>query len=358
MATIPMTDVLATERMPVDAQDIVTQARLVIVGSPGGTQEAASISAREREGEGLPLVALTPFSRPITFLYTAAAHATYGCSRSFALPEGFNPFLAPQDAPFADPSVTNLSNAGFVRDGDPETYAEGSTSTSDPVASATYLATGSWAGFKLRYSWVTDGPLDELSGRSASVQHIRYVGPTYSAGAVRMQTQRRYWVEPTDDIDTPSDSYQLQMEDARGAPLNREGDALSLQTFYSFSVFDLGPGSVRLYEFYPLILNEGLLEDVAKSNIRLPAANPARVTVRGYVAPDREHTITGWPGGDYTGQVAQHQYDLGRTVIDFEQAGAPVGLPAEAIESARERASATLAAISSANYGLKMGSRQ
>src|SRR5690606_35628409 len=114
----------------------------------------------------------------------------------------------------------------------------------------------------------------------------------------------------------------------------------------------------RVTDFYPLILNEALLEEIAKSNVRLPAEKPQRVTVKGYVAPDREHTIVGWPGGDYTATVAQHQYELGRTVIDLEQAGSPVGLDADAIETARFQDARVASAIASAGYSLKMGERQ
>jgi hypothetical protein len=115
---------------------------------------------------------------------------------------------------------------------------------------------------------------------------------------------------------------------------------------------------IEVTQFYPLILNTALLERIAKDNVRVPGTIPQRVTVSGYVPPDREHTITGWPGGDYTARVAQQQYELGRTVIDFEQAGAPVGLSAEAIEAARERSVAVRSEVLRAGYALKMGQRQ
>src|SRR5690606_39112832 len=119
----------------------------------------------------------------------------------------------------------------------------------------------------------------------------------------------------------------------------------------SINLSVIGPASSRVTHFYPLILNEALLEENAKANIRLPAQLPQRVTVRGYVAPDREHTIQGWPGGDYTGVVAQHQYELGRTVIDFEESGPPLGVPAEAVEAERVRVARTAASIDRAAYG-------
>ena len=364
MASIAITDLLDVERLPVDAQDIVTRVRLVIAGSPAGTFEPAASAAGVREAAGEPMEATTPFVLPITYEYEAPEHAAFGCSRSFSLPEGFNPFLPPDHELVPDPSVpspSSIVNPESMRDGDPATYAEASTGLGAPTVDAVYQVTGggssNWCGYKLRYSWVTDGALDELFGRRTNVRHLWHVEP-YDAVATRVQVRRSWWLEPTDDLDSPHDSYQIVLADPRGLPANRGGEVLSRWAIYSFHLTDLGPGAVRLYEFYPLILNQSLLEDVAKSNIRLPAASPQRITVRGYVAPDRSHTIVGWPGGDYTASVAQHQYDLGRTIIDFEQAGAPAGLPAEAIEAARERQTAINATVQSSSYSLKMGERQ
>src|SRR5690606_2104087 len=137
--------------------------------------------------------------------------------------------------------------------------------------------------------------------------------------------------------DEVTDLYLVRPPDARNADENDANFAgLTYRGSTSLTTFE-NTGEAEVHHFYPLLLNVPLLEDIAKRQIRLPAPTPRRVTVAGYVPPDREHTIVGWPGGDYTAVVAQHQYDLGRTVIDFEQAGAPVGLPAEAIEAARER---------------------
>ena len=365
MATIPYADVLSTERLPVDAQDIITKVRLVIIGTPGGNRDADRISVHYGETDlGTPspdheYVEHAPL--PLVYEYEAPEHPQYRCERAFALPEGFNPFLPPTDASIPDPVAVGMSTPSAVRDGDPITYSEGSSTPEAQQNSQLSYSLGSAfkvAGYKLRYALTTDPVFRDLN-RIAITSNIHVVEGVSPADQ-RVDARQAHTLLSTDGIDAPEDLHAFALHDARGSNTNYESAVTSRTHVLAIRVAVTGSESFtfRVHEYYPLILNEPLLEDVAKSNIRLPAANPARVTVRGYVAPDREHTITGWPGGDFTGAVAQHQYDLGRTVIDFEQAGSPVGLPAEAIESARERAHATLAAISSANYALKMGERR
>ena len=365
MAVIPIADVLATERLPVDAQDVITRVRLVIIGTPGGNRDPDRIRVHYGESDlGVPSVAhewVSHFPLPLVYEYEAPEHAQYQCTRALGLPEGFNPFLPPADESIPDPTAVGMSDSVNVRDGDPGTYSEGSSTEESPLTTQLSYSLGSAfkvAGYKLRYALTIDGSMPDLN-RVAVTSNIHIVAASDPADQ-RVVAEQTHTLLATEDIDTPEDLHAFALHDARGSNTNYESATTSRTHVLRVTVAATGNEghTFRVHEFYPLILNEGLLEDVARANIRLPATNPARVTVRGYVAPDREHTIVGWPGGDFTAEVAQHQYELDRTIIDFEQAGAPVGLPAEAIESARERASATLAAISSANYALKMGERR
>ena len=355
MATISMTDVLASERMPVDAQDVVSRVRLVIVGTRGGTRDPDGLRTRYGPAAGFEYV--NHHAVPLAYEYEAPEHATYQCERSFQIPEGFNPFLPPDDASIPDPTAIDMSDAAFARDGDPLTYSE-STSFGQTRLRYSIGPNALVAGLKLRYALTYSGSIPELNRSTTSFGY--HLVPESDPDDVRVVANQRYVLAATESIDQPEDVVVYALPDARGESVNFGEPLLDRWRVLTVDVIGTSGNEhvLRVHEFYPLVLNEALLEDVARANIRLPAANPSRVTVRGYVAPDREHTITGWPGGDFTGNVAQHQYDLGKTIVDFEQAGAPVGLPAEAIESARERASATLAAISSANYGLMMGERQ
>ena len=338
MASIAMADLLNVERLPIDAQDVVTRVRLVVAGTHAGKEPTRSIVVG-LVGWSLPDVNLTHVPLPITYTYTSPLHTAYRCTRSFSLPEGFNPFLPPDHELVPDPTGDGFADMLAVRDGDPETKA---TLTSPHGGSIQYEWHAGIVGWKLRYaSETSDGQAPSLHFSAT-----RQRGVKYSA----------VWDLPNGE--SANDVYAVTPHDAR----NHNDNVLDYFIGSALQMFFFNTGTshtlMDVHELYPLMLNESLLEDVAKANVRVPALLPQRVTVRGYVAPDRSHTIVGWPGGDYTASVAQHQYDLGRTIIDFEQAGAPAGLPAEAIEAARERQTAINATVQSSSYSLKMGERQ
>lgn len=363
MASIPYADLVNVERLPIDAQDVISQVRLVIAGTPGGSREAARHAVQTRDDTTDPYATEQYFAVPAVYEYTSPEHATYGCTRSLALPEGFNPFLEPTDVGIPEPSsLLNFSNPGTpsaIRDGDPTTYAQAEVDTGQALI--TYAAAGAtpstnWCGYKLKYAWTASG--------SISAEHLRRVRTNFSrmdpvdTGAQRLQAITEHALLTANSLEALADEYALCMQDARALPLNRGGESLAAITSVNFSIFSFGGSVIRVHEFYPLVMDTVLLEGIARANIRLPASTPQRVTVSGYVPPDREHTIVGWPGGDYTGTVAQHQYELNRTVIDFDQAGAPTGLPAEAREVAMERQKRIDDSIATRSYGLKMGERR
>jgi len=363
VAIIPYADVQNAERLPIDAQDVATRIRLVIAGTPGGTRDPARNATLTRETIPGPYETEQYFAVPAVYEYTSPEHSTYGCTRSLALPEGINPFLDPASAGIPEPfQITEFSNPGTpsaIRDGDASTYAQATLDAGQAIID--YTAAGAtpatnWCGYKLRYVWT--------SGGSIGAEHLRRVQTNFSrmdpveTGAQRLQALRSHTLSPAPTLADLRDEYALSMQDARALPVNRDGETLNAITSVTFSVFSFESSVIRVHEFYPLVMNTELLEGIARANVRLPAGTPQRVTVTGVIPPDREHTITGWPGGDFTGVVAQHQYELGRTVIDFEQAGAPTGLPAEAVEAARERSTAITSEVQSAGYSVKMGQRR
>lgn len=355
MASIAFADVLNHAPLPIDSQDIITRVRLVVAGNRAGPEPDLEFFS------DLSLGRRDHFPEPVVYEYEAPEHATYGCERSFALPEGISPFLDPTDSLIPEPTVIGITNPGdpsAVRDGDPDTYAELSGWTQARIRYS--LGDSSWAyrvvGFRLRYALTGDsGAFQRAANQSALIQQWHYTPPPDAEE--RLVAARRYYLKETGDLDDAQDIDVVTMWDARGAVENRSEDLVKAAVI-STQIAPFASANWRVHHFYPLILNETLLEGIAKANVRLPASAPQRVTVKGYVAPEAEHTIVGWPGGDYTGVVAQHQYEIDRTIIDFEQAGSPIGLPAEAIEAARAQRVATQSVVDTAGYGLKMGERQ
>lgn len=363
MASILMSDVLEHQLLPVDAQDVVTRVRLVIAGNRAGA-EADGPTIKQVQGQWSPppfaaYTYLSYFPAPIVFEYTAPEHSVYGATRALALPSGVNPFLLPNDPRIPEPVALNFDNPGspsVIRDGDPLTSADFSGGLGD-TAWVTYLPDPAvdYVGFRLRYALSTTG---------VTMQRGVSVGMYYT---VRAQP-------PLDDSDWfEGDSYVNELPDTENAelyavfppdarwlpanepfPLERKEMRVQLHVPAGTEV-----NSMQVTDFYPLVLNEALLEEIARAQIRLPAQAPRRVTVRGALPPtDTSHTIVGWPGGDYTGRVARQTYREGVTVVDFEQAGAPPGVPQELLEAERVRTTRTQAAIANANYNLMLGSRR
>lgn len=359
MATIPFADVLDWQPLPIDAQDVVTKVRLVVAGNRAGS-ELTRLRSMQEAGSFPSFAEVTDLSYapwPIVYEFEAPEHAIYHAERSFALPSGVNPFLPPADIRIPEPVVSRFDNPGdpsVVRDGDPETFAE-FTGAADDTAYISYPATpgNGFLGFKLRYSLGTSA---NPSGRGVQVL-MAYIVMGQPPRDETDWFEVHAFLDRLPDVES-QEIYCVLPPEARWAPVNQAFPLEERGMLLQFRINgDQTVDACTVTEFYPLVLNEPLLLDIARQQLRLPAVLPQRVTVRGVIPPDREHTITGWPGGDYTGAVAQAQYDLGRTVIDFEQASAPVGLPAEAMEAARERRNATDAVVQTANYNLKMGIR-
>lgn len=349
MSTIPFSNVVDWQPLPIDAQDIVTRVTLVIAGNRAG-REPATLSARDPAA--FPAhTAIDYLPLPITVVYEASEHPTYGACRAFALPTGVDPFLPPTDASVPEPSfVQNFDNPGSpsaVRDGDPSTYAE-SIGAMDEVAQMHYLAVPDAVGFRLRY-W-----LQAETNWERSYAEVNILDGVTMRSTVQARTPALLNTPDPAELEMvlPADAHWAL--DNEWGSLTDDGGTAATVTFQKFPMT-----ACKLYEFYPLVLNRPLLLDIAKAQVRVPAMTPRRVTVAGTLPPtDRGHTIVGWPGGDFTGSVARLTYSGGTTTVDFEQAGAPPGVPQEALEAERVRATRTRQVVATAGYALKMGERQ
>lgn len=364
MATIPMSDVLDWRPLPIDAQDIVTKVRLLISGRSSGAEPVLlEASTGEMDIASIlrnKLVVSHSFV-PVVYSYTAAEHSTYGCERLVDLPEGTNPFVAPQDLDLTDPELSGSASGAVeeVRDGDPETYFEVTCEDYSNLL-LSWPPTEGIVGFRAMYAFTREDQAITNGSWSAAFRMLHRSTSGLSPSWTQVVVGREWDIPPTETVEDLTETWAVANYDARSLAVNN-ASMLYRRAFLDMVLVPLSganfTGVMRLYHFYPLVLDTNALEEVAKSFVRLPAVLPRRVAVKGYVAPEREHTITGWPGGDYTGRVAQVQYDLGRTIIDFEQAAAPVGLPFESVEVERARALRTESAISAANYNVRIGGR-
>ena len=85
-----------------------------------------------------------------------------------------------------------------------------------------------------------------------------------------------------------------------------------IQTFAS-------SGNFLLYHALPLLLNQDRLQKEAISQMRLTGQKPLKFIYQGVLPCDKEHTITGFPGGDYTASVAKQVYKEGFTEVNLEE---------------------------------------
>lgn len=370
MATIQFADVLDHQLLPIDSQDVVTKVRLVIAGNVAGvapwdvlhSQLIQDVDADPETGE-LPIEEFRYFPDPIVFEYEDPLHATYGVVKSFALPTGVNPFLPPEHPDIPEPFTDNLSNPGSpsaVRDGDPVTFASIITPDQSGAASIAYdwNADKRFVGWMAHVSGVREA--SSFGSMAGSPAHVTFTEHRIVNANV---TAVRTWADYRVATGTGAEVESVFPGDARGNAANGADGRRWARLLFFMSVMQppdyVQQPDVKIFSFYPLILNEDLLLDIAKAQVRLPAQTPRRVTVRGTLVPDSlEHTIVGWPGGDYTGKVARQSYREGTTVVDFEQAGAPPGVAQEAIEAERVRAARTRQVVETAGYALKMGERQ
>jgi len=356
MATIAYADVLKHTPLPIDAQDIVSRVRIVVAGSRAG-KEPSSYRSAYAAASGGGEQAVTYLQLPWVHEYADASDATYRCTRSFALPDGVEAWLDPTDSGIPEPTlatgVTNPGSPSAIRDGDAGTYAQ---NTGSGLVQLEYSLSGyGYAlGFYLRYeaSFAGGGPIAFFAGPGGVML------TQLNSGFPRFLTQGSYDCVPTS---SPVEMYAVLPWDARGLSENGGSGIGSLTTTITL-LFDAGSfasaGDLKVYEFYPLMLDTTLLNGIAKQNIKLPASTPQRVTINGYVAPDKSHTITGWPGGDYTGAVAKQTYGGGETIIDFEQKGSPAGITQEQAQASSYNAQAQRARIAAANYPVRLGERQ
>lgn len=359
MATIQFADVIEHQPLPIDSQDVVTKVRLVIAGNTAG--DIAEVHQETTEPGGAETRAYVPW--PVVYEYEAPEHSVYQAERSFALPSGVNPFLPPTSPAVGEPvHVSGFSNPGSpsaIRDGDPLTYAEWTGGLGVGGVIRYGLDAAQVVGFRLTYSLEVSGAGENWPGFGTHARvwvGVRYVTPGDPLSGI----VHAWGVTPSlSPVALPRDAYGVAPRAAWAAPGNGGGTIVRPYGSPTIELWvDSNTAAMRVHEFYPLILDEDLLLGIAKAQVKVPAQSPRRVTVRGALPPEAtEHTIVGWPEGDYTGRVARQTYREGTTIVDFEQAGAPPGVPQEAVEAERVRISRTQASISAANYDLMMGIR-
>jgi hypothetical protein len=339
MASIPYANVIDRRAAAVDAQDVVTEARIVIAGDYQGNAATATVQRDPTGGGASEFGDVYPWPIVHARIPDTSANTTYRAQRSFKLPENVNPFKAEADSVNLDNEGThvNISNSTNAYDGDAATAA-----TNTAAGAATYILNyinhgisttiGEAWGLVLRYT------LDEIDDTGFATPP--FVRLTHFANFDALQADDIYsaiYEVPLVVTDEPRNIYMVGPRDARASTINLGTPAEFNGFDTEIRVFANCPniGGFQIHSVHGLVLDTDVLDGIADAQVKIPAVNPKEVTVDYHVPIEAEHTITGWPGGDLTADVARQKYVEGTTVIEFEQSRRSLGVSLLEREEAR-----------------------
>ena len=211
--------------------------------------------------------------------YEDDAHSTYAAEATAELSQGVEPFK-PRYEP--DEVSANVSNANNAWDGDMDTFAH-NTSTGQFII--TYdersIDPALFLGFRVVYT--TD---PQPTDGDVSIEFVT------GAGVI-------------------TGRWHMHDADGRVEAIFLPPHPLSGITGMHCRIFAdwfTASDQLRVYDFHPLILDEDLVKEMAKSKVRLPAAVPREIVVDGIIEPVKQVTVTGAPGGDVSGDVREFRY--------------------------------------------------
>jgi hypothetical protein len=363
-------DLLDFVYRPADAEDVVSKVHIVVAGSPAGTAPTQFESVHvDTEylfiigGGGDIAYKKTQFDyvpKPVVFTYEDPLHSFFRAERSFALPEGINPFLEPDDAKdypgiyfhavplYVAGQPTGWTDIEGIYSRDGSEYAESNTSSPsaitysvwflDPDQTEDIMTNLPIKGFRLVYQANLLSQTGDLKNGTHALMRLT----AWNVDEERTYfwegdygTQLNMWwaLSSAPDLYSSTDSesyvglYSVMNPSAQQDRINaREDEVFSPSGFKEFkggratvSVYFQGfTDTVKIHYFYPLILNETLLTEVAKANIKIPRTMPGDAIVRGYSPPV---AVVGVEGVFYQGALVDEalvdEGGVGDATVDF-----------------------------------------
>lgn len=360
--SIPYSRVISHDLLAIDATDVVTEARVVVLPTISGLVRPSTFYA-VADGE-----AEAYYPLPWVQIEQAGDHSTYQAKRSIPLEGVVAPYLPGSQSVAAGDVVTVI---GFTGAGDEHIDDDGSTTTDAATGQAQIAlqfqtkesgAHGLRAvGARLIYA-ATLIPTEKLVA-SIVITHSQPV----SAGNVSRSAVIA-WTVP----DTQGQSQALEVYAPTDIRMGLDNSAspgtyVGWDTYVELSVnkdnID-GGGALSVAEFHPLIVDTSQTQPYALARLRSPASDPRRIVIdptAGEVMPEDELTITDWldqPGTDLVRTIAQATYHEDRTIIDLEQAGPLVRQGAREQAFGRALGAALRRTTDRASGAYKMGERQ
>ncbi|MGY2892746.1 hypothetical protein [Deinococcus sp. UYEF24] len=318
----------------INGADTVSKAYLLAVSGPSGATPGSVY--RDSSTATSPPYAFAP----IAYTATDPSYAKTLTSATFLAPAGSD--LLEQG--IRGLSVANIQSNEFVDvaklvDGDLTTFAYAQPDSGpvfDGVARAIYTFDGTQddavIGFRLLYS-LTMGNSPQAQGADTALNRV---GLTYTHDfAVRDSAFLSWPVAATGGqmreiiaVYPPPLQYGPPFGLTLGSGVGYKVK-LELDLFLSSLAADVsgaGAGSFKVYEFVPIRVNGVNASQLAASFLVPPASIPAEVRLPGLYTAGKGLTITGTPGGDLTGDLAEiagehSETALSTTIFKLAQPG-------------------------------------
>lgn len=283
------------ETLPIRSETLVTKVNLIVQSEAGrafgydiGTPDTITVSG--------PDDPTTDDYDPIPIVHPVehAQHNSYGAEVARLIPE-IDPFIGVTATAITS---TGLSNPGNATDGSDSTYAHNNGSSSRcSIRSGTHSYFQPYYGLEATYRCLSGGvKLIIRRWDNSASEYVDYFYVTTPSGSSTLHTER--FVIPR----------------SAHAPTGSEPDRLAFEVLaYGLDAAD----DFRLYDFKIMALDEDTLDNIGTSLFVLPAEQPTRLTVEGYLSPRSNVQFTGVWGDEYTLPVSQSGYKV--TTEDGEQ---------------------------------------
>lgn len=312
-----------SDPLPVNGYAITTAARVLVAAQlegkePDSVATVLDYSATTRTREYVPW--------PTGFRFESADHARDRAERVYPVPNGLNPFIAPGDisALEAGELSPNMDGAGSPpdwRDDDFTTYSSPTTVASN--AALTYQTDGLshiteeyrklMVGWRITY-------YNEAARADASPENVAILmnhSQDVNGSSERVYS-KAYWYLPRTDADGAT-FYGILPPDARIYTQNSPFGTPPAEDWVTFLNFTILANTLTLttdmqvFEFVPLIIDTGLLQEIIDNALIAARITPERITVPDLaIQPTMDINLQNVPGagGDVLLPASSYEYEV------------------------------------------------
>lgn len=342
--SVPYAGVKGLALIRVDGTDVVTEATLIALSRASGLTPNKTSTYPPHYLDGI----ITPpevYSKSGYFTYglpykpgtyslktTAAGFEAYHLQAASIVPDGADVFsyLSTNTQLF----TSGYTDAASALDGNDATFASSDGSANPALQFAQVIGADAdpVVGFRLRYSLDTSGYTTDSYSAGVTLQYA-YPEP----GGSQYGTATFDWIlEATGGAVREASSVRPLPQEFLAAVQTAPWTTTTPNPYKAVVNFSLNTaqgatalpaGRLKVYALEFITLSRAKVNAYAQATLRPPAQAPSEVVVTGLVGALSTVTVTGAPGGDVTGDVAEIAGELSstgdlRTTLKLEQPGA------------------------------------